>query len=184
MSPLRVLGTAVVVLVASVLVVGLAIAVLVGAVAAASGTGIGIGTGTGTGQVPGAMLVLYREAATSCPGLSYTVLAAIGTVESSNGTSDLPGVHGGTNFAGAQGPMQFEPATFAEYAEPVPPGGADPPSPYDPTDAVYAAARLLCANGAANGADVAGAVFSYNHSAAYVAQVMSIASSYEHDPPG
>ena len=64
--------------------------------------------------------------------------------------------------------MQFEPATFAEYDEPIPPGGAIPPSPYDPTDAVYAAARLLCANGGAGGADVSGAVYAYNHSAAYV----------------
>src|SRR5665213_3449484 len=104
------------------------------------------------------MLTLYQEAATICPGLSWTVLAAIGTVESGNGTSDLPGVHSGANFAGAEGPMQFEPATFAEYSNPVPPGGADPPNPYDPTDAVFAAARLLCANGANNGADIAGAV--------------------------
>ena len=63
-------------------------------------------------------------------------------------------MHSGANSAGAEGPMQFEPATFAAYDEPVPPGGADPPSPYDPTDAVYAAARELCANGAANGADI------------------------------
>ncbi len=93
------------------------------------------------------------------------MLAAIGTVESDNGQSTLPGVHSGANSAGAEGPMQFEPATFAEYDEPEPPGGADPPSPYDPTDAVYAAARLLCANGAAGGVDLAGAVYAYNHSA-------------------
>lgn len=74
--------------------------------------------------------------------------------------------------------MQFLPATFAEYAEPVPPGGAAPPSPYDPTDAVYAAARLLCANGAAGGADIPGAVFAYNHSTSYVQQVLALAQSY------
>jgi hypothetical protein len=50
--------------------------------------------------------------------------------------------------------MQFEPATFAAYDEPVPPGGAKPPSPYDAVDAVYAAARDLCANGAADGANL------------------------------
>jgi hypothetical protein len=37
------------------------------------------------------------------------------SVESDNGQSTLPGVHSGANSAGAQGPMQFEPATFAEY---------------------------------------------------------------------
>jgi cell wall-associated NlpC family hydrolase len=131
-----------------------------------------------TAQIPADMLSLYQEAATTCPGLSWTVLAAIGTVESGNGTSDLPGVQSGANYAGAEGPMQFEPATFAAYDTPVPPGGAVPPSPFDPTDAVYAAARLLCANGADNGADVSGAVFTYNHSDSYVSQVLSLAQSY------
>jgi membrane-bound lytic murein transglycosylase B len=78
--------------------------------------------------------------------------------------------------------MQFLPATFAAYALPVPPGGAAPPSPYDPTDAVYAAARLLCADGARDGADVRGAVYAYNHSPAYVAQVLSLAAAYAAAP--
>jgi membrane-bound lytic murein transglycosylase B len=80
--------------------------------------------------------------------------------------------------AGAIGPMQFLPGTFAEYDVPVPPGGADPPSPYDLVDAVYAATRLLCANGAASGADVPGALFSYNHSTAYVSEVLAYATAY------
>jgi membrane-bound lytic murein transglycosylase B len=129
-------------------------------------------------QVPAQMLSLYRSAATVCPGLPWTVLAAIGTVESSNGTSQLPGVHSGANYAGAEGPMQFEPSTFAEYDRPVPTGGADPPSPYDPTDAVFAAARLLCANGAAEGADISGAIYAYNHSKSYVAEVLSLAEAF------
>ncbi|MDE3087632.1 MAG: lytic transglycosylase domain-containing protein, partial [Acidobacteriota bacterium] len=128
--------------------------------------------------MPPAMAALYREAAPVCPGLSWTILAAIGTVESSNGTSHLPGVRAGANPAGAEGPMQFLPATFAAYSLPVPPGGADPPSPYDPTDAVYAAARMLCADGARDGADVSGAVYAYDHSPAYVAQVLSVAAAY------
>ncbi len=127
---------------------------------------------TATGAIPASMLALYEEAAATCPGLPWTVLAAIGTVESDNGRSSLPGVHSGSNGAGAEGPMQFEPATFAAYDQPVPPGGATPPSPYDPTDAVYAAARMLCANGAAGGADLPGAVFAYNHDPAYVTQVL------------
>jgi cell wall-associated NlpC family hydrolase len=128
--------------------------------------------------IPPSMLALYQQAAATCPGLPWTVLAGIGTVESSNGTSDLPGVHSGANYAGAEGPMQFEPATFAQYDEPVPPGGADPPSPYDPVDAVYAAARLLCANGAKDGSDLPGAVFTYNHDSTYVTQVLDLADSY------
>jgi len=82
-----------------------------------------------TTEMPAAMLALYQEAASSCPGLPWTLLAAIGTVESDNGTSDAPGVQSGANSAGAEGPMQFEPATFAEYDQPVPPGGVSPPSP-------------------------------------------------------
>ena len=74
--------------------------------------------------------------------------------------------------------MQFEPATFAAYAVPVPPGGANPPSPYDATDAVYAAARDLCANGGASAATLPAAVFGYNHDNAYVAEVLDLAASY------
>jgi hypothetical protein len=70
--------------------------------------------------------------------------------------------------------MQFEPATFAHYDEPVPPGRANPPNRYDPTDAVYAAARDLCANGGEDGADLQGAVFTYNHSQTYVAEVLDL----------
>lgn len=73
--------------------------------------------------------------------------------------------------------MQFEPATFSRYALPVPPGGENPPSPYDPTDAVYAAARMLCADGAGNPSLLAAALYDYNHSEAYVAQVLSVAGS-------
>ena len=133
--------------------------------------------GSRTSTVPPAMLALYQQAAATCTGLPWTVVAAIGTVESDSGRSTLPGVHSGANSAGAEGPMQFEPATFAAYDEPVPPGGAVPPSPYDPTDAVYAAARLLCANGAAGGADIPGAIYAYNHSAAYVSQVLTLAQA-------
>jgi cell wall-associated NlpC family hydrolase len=74
--------------------------------------------------------------------------------------------------------MQFEAPTFAAYDTPVLPGGATPPTPYDPVDAVYAAARMLCANGAAGGVDVPAAVFAYNHDDAYVAKVLSLAQAF------
>ncbi len=172
-------------LVAGALVVpGTMVAGVLGLVGIVAGVGAGLTPGSAAADqrvasspaVPAAMAALYRQAAATCPGLPAGVLAAIGTVESDNGTSTLPGVHSGANEAGAQGPMQFEPATFAEYALPVPPGGVTPPSPYDPVDAVYAAARLLCADGARGGADVAAAVYAYNHSSAYVAEVLDLAS--------
>ncbi len=129
-------------------------------------------------SIPAAMLALYQRAAATCDGLPWSILAAVGTIESDNGESNLPGVHSGTNAAGAMGMMQFEPGTFAAYDEPIPPGGAVPASPYDPTDAVYAAARLLCADGGAGGADLSGAVYAYNHSASYVAEVLALAQTY------
>ena len=155
-------------------------------IAGAAGAGIAslLGGGdsapstTATDDIPTSMLSLYEQAATTCPGLPWTVPAAIGTIESDNGTSTLPGVQSGANYAGAEGPMQFEPPTFAEYDEPVPPGGVSPPSPYDPTDAVYAAARDLCANGAEDGANLSGAVFAFNHDASYVAEVLALAETY------
>ena len=137
------------------------------------------GEGPGASMPPAPMLGLYVSAAAgTCPGLPWSVLAAVGTVESDNGESAAVGVRSGANRAGAEGPMQFEPATFAEYALPVPPGGALPPSPYDPIDSVWAAARLLCADGAATG-DLADALFSYNHSSAYVAEVLARARSID-----
>jgi hypothetical protein len=144
-------------LVAVALAVGLAVALIGTAIVGSAASLLGVGgdapaaSSAVTARIPAAMLTLYQEAAATCPGLPWTILAAIGTIESDNGQSNLPGVHSGANAAGAEGPLQFEPSTFAAYDEPVPPGGADPPSPYDPTDAAYAAARLLCADGAAGG---------------------------------
>jgi cell wall-associated NlpC family hydrolase len=74
--------------------------------------------------------------------------------------------------------MQFEPGTFAEFGRPVPPGGVSPPSPYDPADAVYAAARMLCAQGGGSPGRLGQAIYQYNHSGAYVAAVLSQAESY------
>ena len=171
-------------LLAAALGIGLAAAAVGTAILASAASLLGVGGGApaassaAMAQIPSAMLALYQEAATTCSGLPWTILAAIGTIESDNGLSDLPGVHSGANAAGAEGPMQFEPATFAAYDEPIPPGGAEPPSPYDPTDAVYAAARLLCADGAAGGADLSGAVYGYNHSGRYVAEVLALAQTY------
>ena len=163
---------------------------LVALLAAGAGAGIasllgGSGTApsaTATASIPPPMLALYQQAATTCPGLPWTVLAAIGTIESDNGQSTLPGVESGANSAGAEGDMQELASTFAEYDQPVPPGGADPPSPYDPTDAVYAAARMLCANGAANGANLNQAIFDYNHATWYVNEVRALAQTYGESP--
>ena len=136
----------------------------------------GAATAAAKAGIPPNYLIWYMDAAAACPGLPWSVLAGIGTVETDNGQSALPGVHSGANFAGAEGPMQFEPATFAEYA-----AGPDKPlSPYDAPDAVYTAAAMLCASGArgGTGTGIENAVFAYNHADWYVSEVMSWAAKY------
>ncbi|MHB1732963.1 MAG: lysozyme family protein [Ferrimicrobium acidiphilum] len=94
--------------------------------------------------------------------LPWTILAGVTNQESTFGTSTSPGVQGGSNGAGAQGPFQFEPATFASYASPVPKfvGAARPPSVYDAVDATYAAARKLCSAGILTNPELA--LWTYN----------------------
>src|SRR5258708_15616179 len=61
---------------------------------------------TAAASIPASYLADYQKAGVRY-GIPWTVLAGIGTVESDNGQSDLPGVHAGTNPYGAAGPMQF-----------------------------------------------------------------------------
>ena len=60
----------------------------------------GAATAAAEALIPADYLTWYMDAAQTCPGLPWSVLAGIGTVESDNGQSGLPGVHGGANFAG------------------------------------------------------------------------------------
>lgn len=129
---------------------------------------------TALSDIPPDYLTLYIDAAQTCPGLDWTVLAAIGKVESDHGRSDLPGVRAGANHAGAEGPMQFLPATFTTVTSRPP--GSPAPSPYDPHDAIYAAATYLCRSGAPT--DIHRAVYAYNHAEWYVSQVLTQAALY------
>jgi len=129
-------------------------------------------------DIPASYLAWYKASARTCPGLPWSVLAGIGKVESDHGRSALPGVRSGANSAGAEGPMQFLPATFARYAVNVDPGALL--TPYDPADAIYTAARMLCADGA-RGGTISGlrqAIFAYNHASWYVADVLTWAARY------
>jgi cell wall-associated NlpC family hydrolase len=129
-------------------------------------------------DIPADYLAWYTAAARACPGLPWSVLAGIGKAESDHGRSRLPGVRSGTSSAGAEGPMQLLPATFARYAVNADPG--HPLTPYDPADAIHTAARMLCADGASGGtnAGIEQAVFAYNHAAWYVTDVMTWAARY------
>ena len=121
---------------------------------------------------PANYLNLFKaSAAKYCPGMSWTVLAAIGQIESGDGANNGP------SSAGALGPMQFMPATWAEWGI----NGFGPPGAPDimnPLDAVPSAARMLCAAGAGNPATLSGAIFAYNHANWYVAEVLALASEY------
>jgi hypothetical protein len=133
---------------------------------------------SGLAAIPARYLGWYRAAARTCSGLTWEVLAGIGTMESNNGRSSARGVHKGKNRKGAEGPMQFEPPTFREYA--VRADRSARLSPYDPEDAIFSAARMLCADGAAGGTvkGLRGAIFAYNHSHRYVREVLAIAARY------
>jgi hypothetical protein len=131
---------------------------------------------SGLAAIPSSYLTWYQQAARTCPGLHWEILAGIGTIESDNGRSQARGVHHGKNRKGAEGPMQFEPATFAEYA--VRADRSARLTPYNPQDAIFTAARMLCADGGGSARGLRGAVFAYNHAHWYVRAVLAIAARY------
>jgi hypothetical protein len=123
-------------------------------------------------------LRLYQDSAAEyCPGLSWTVLAAIGQIESGDGANDGP------SSAGALGPMQFMPATWAAWATSGF-GQTSSPDIMNPYDAVPSAARLLCADGARDGTTgLSQAIYDYNHATWYVSEVLDLAAEYAQEYP-
>ncbi|HEX8006952.1 MAG TPA: lytic transglycosylase domain-containing protein [Trebonia sp.] len=122
---------------------------------------------------PASYLMLYQESAAQyCPSLSWTVLAAIGQIESGNG------VNMGPSSAGALGPMQFLPSTWRAWGTDGF-GDTGAPNVMNPFDAVPSAARMLCADGAATGGQaLRQAIFDYNHANWYVDEVLTLAGEY------
>jgi hypothetical protein len=131
-------------------------------------------------DIPAGYLRLYRQAGATY-GVPWSVLAAIGKVESDHGRLRLPGVRSGLNRyrdshgqlrSCCAGPMQFNltdgpPSTWQRHGR----GNV-----YDPADAIAAAARKLVADGARG--DLDRALYAYNPSRAYVARVKWLARAY------
>jgi cell wall-associated NlpC family hydrolase len=134
-------------------------------------------TAAATSEIPPAYLALYQAAAGRCP-LPWTILAAVGQIESDHGRDTAP------SPAGAIGPMQFEPATWARWG--VDGDGDGRKDPRDPADAIPAAADYLCALGVTRNPH--DALVAYNcgntgpvcqtASAGYAAAVLATAASY------
>jgi len=144
-----------------------------GTVAPSGGGTVGnppVVSGAVVADIPPPILALYVAAATRCPGLPWTVLAAIGKVETDHGRG------GRVSPAGAEGPMQFMPATWAVYG--VDGDGDGVTSIWDAADAVPAAADYLCANGGGDPARLGNAIWNYNHADSYVRLVLAWAATY------
>jgi len=127
-----------------------------------------------TSGLPSTYLELFQQsAARYCSSLSWTVLAAIGQIESADGTNVGP------SSAGAMGPMQFLPSTWAVWGISGF-GRTGPPDIMNAYDAVPSAARMLCADGASQGTvtGLRAAVFAYNHATWYVNEVLALAAQY------
>ncbi len=110
-------------------------------------------------------LLSYYKEAEKVYGVGWHYLAAIHLVETRMGRIR------GLSSAGAQGPMQFMPATWAAYGK----GDVN-----NTRDAIFGAANYLKASGAPG--NMQKALFAYNHAQAYVNALMAYATAMKNDP--
>ncbi len=145
-------------------------------IAAASG-GINLSSPTpaAVADIPPDYLLLYQEAGLAFD-VPWDVLAGIGKVECDHGRDPDPACRheGHTNAAGAGGPMQFLATTWQQYG--IAANGSSVPDRWNAADAIVSAANFLKQNGAPD--KIEQAVFAYNHSDAYVQQVLAWAGLY------
>jgi murein DD-endopeptidase MepM/ murein hydrolase activator NlpD len=112
-------------------------------------------------RIPPFLLPIYQAAGIQY-GVRWEVLAAINEIETDYGRNL------NVSSAGAVGWMQFLPSTWRLYG--VDANGDNVKDPYNPVDAIFAAARYLRAAGADQ--DIRRAVFAYNHADWYVDSVL------------
>jgi murein DD-endopeptidase MepM/ murein hydrolase activator NlpD len=112
-------------------------------------------------RIPPFLLPLYQAAGIEY-GVRWEVLAAINEIETDYGRNL------NVSSAGALGWMQFMPPTWRQYGVDANKDGLE--DPYNPADAIFAAARYLKAAGAEQ--DLRKAIFAYNHADWYVDSVL------------
>ena len=112
-------------------------------------------------RIPPFLLPIYQAAGTQY-SVRWEVLAAINEIETDYGRNL------NVSSAGALGWMQFMPATWRAYGVDANRDGEK--DPYNPVDAIFAAARYLRAAGADT--DLRKAIFAYNHADWYVESVL------------
>jgi murein DD-endopeptidase MepM/ murein hydrolase activator NlpD len=112
-------------------------------------------------RIPPFLLPIYQAAGIEY-GVRWEVLAAINEIETDYGRNL------NVSSAGALGWMQFMPSTWKRYGVDANHDGTK--DPYNPVDAIFAAARYLKAAGAST--DVSKAIFAYNHADWYVSSVL------------
>jgi hypothetical protein len=138
-----------------------AIASQAGALAAALASSAASVQALGFYRIPPFLLPIYKAAAAQY-GVPWQILAAINEIETNYGSDQS------VSTAGAVGWMQFMPATWLQYGvDALNAGYADP---YNPVDAIFAAARYLRAAGAQT--DLHAAILAYNHSEEYASSVL------------
>ena len=114
---------------------------------------------------PADELLGYYQEAEAATGVPWSILASINLIETRMGRIR------GISTAGAVGPMQFLPTTWAECCD---------GDPTDPRDAINGAGRYLVQRGGDD--DLDRAIFGYNNSDHYVAAVTSIAAVLDAEP--
>ena len=112
-------------------------------------------------RIPPFLLPIYQAAGMQY-GVRWEILAGINEIETDYGRNL------NVSSAGALGWMQFMPATWKAYGVDANRDGVK--DPFNPVDAIFAAARYLKAAGADT--DIRKAVFAYNHADWYVDSVL------------
>ncbi len=123
-------------------------------------------------EIPPFLLPIYQACGTEY-GIPWQVLAAINRIETAFGTNL------NVSSAGAVGWMQFLPSTWEAYG--VDANDDKRKDPYNPVDAICAAARYLKAAGGTE--DLRQGIFAYNHADWYVDEVLLYAKQYGKLPP-